>query len=495
MPKIAIIGAGISGLTTAWYLQKLAPWAQVTLFDSASQVGGVIQTQYSDPFLIELGADNFATLVPDAIQMVEEMGIRDEFISPKTDHRIAQVVRDGKVIPIPNGFSLMQPTRLSSVMTTRVLSVAGRLRVMAEYFVARRNSVEDESVESFAIRRLGRECFERLVEPIVGGIFTARAETLSMKAAMPQFLEMEQKHGGLIRGALAKRKSQASASVSARLATGARYDQFLAPKKGMGWWMKRIAQDLRCTVHLSQRVTKLEEVDESKWRLWGQTFEQKVEHLLGKSKPTTDPAIDGTFDGTFDAIVLAIPSSRAADLLQATRPKLSSLLQRIPYASSAVAVLAIKRSEIPQDRMCFGIVVPKLERRDSLAISLSSEKYEGRCPDDVVLVRVFMGGAVRPELLDKSDDALLEIARKEVRELLGVTSLPRWETLVRWPAAMPQYMVGHTELIKELFTEAANDPTLQLTGNAYNGVGIPQCIRMARKSAEHLASALVNQGN
>ena len=244
-PRFAIVGAGISGLTIAWYLQKLLPNAHVDVFESGRDVGGVIQTTIADSLLVELGADNFATLVPDALQFVSEMGIRDEFIAPKMEHRIAQVVRNGKVLPIPAGFSLMQPTRLSSVLSTQTLSISGRLRMLGEYFVKPRPSTEDESVESFAVRRLGRECFDRLVEPIVGGIFTARAETLSMQAAMPQFVAMEREYGGLIKAALAKRKSQSRSENSARQATGARYDQFLAPKQGMSWWLKTIASQLK----------------------------------------------------------------------------------------------------------------------------------------------------------------------------------------------------------------------------------------------------------
>jgi protoporphyrinogen/coproporphyrinogen III oxidase len=473
-PRIAIVGAGISGLTAAWYLQKFVPDAQVTLFDSNPNVGGVIQSEHREPFLIEKGADNFATLVPDALRFVQEMGIQDEFISPKRDHRIAHVVRNGKVVPIPNGFSLMQPTRLSSVLTTRALSMAGRIRLIGEYFVAARSSSVDESVESFAIRRLGRECFERLVEPIVGGIFTARAETLSMKAAMPQFLEMEQKYGGLIRGALAKRKSQSKSAVSARQAAGARYDQFLAPKRGMSWWLERIAQDLTYETRLATQITRLEKTDGECW------------NVVGKAQPESETQCLGQFEH----LILALPSHRASQLLQMTNPKLASLLGRIPYASSAVAVLAVQRREIPKSNLCFGIVIPTIERRDSLAISLASEKYEGRCPDDLVLARVFMGGAVRPELLDKDDDALLSIARKEVAELLGATSPPVRQSLIRWPCAMPQYLVGHVELVQEIVSEVVQDPMLSLIGNAYQGVGIPQCVRMAREAAERIAGSI-----
>ncbi len=473
-PKFAVIGGGISGLSFAWYLERLLPNADVHVFEAASQVGGVIQTNVDSPFLTELGADNFATLLPDALRMIDEMGIRDQFTGPKADHRIAQVVRNGTVLPIPNGFSLMQPTKLSAVLSTPVLSLAGRIRLLAEFFVKKRTSDEDESVESFAIRRLGRECFERLVEPIVGGIFTARAETLSMQAAMPQFVAMEREFGGLIRGAIAKRKSQSRAERSAREATGARYDQFLAPKQGMSWWLNTIASSLRNPIQYGARVAQVSKNNENKWLI-------KTKSLAHAGEPTE--LLEG-----FDAICLALPGPRAAALLKQTHPKIAEKLARIPYASSAVAAIAIQRSEILPKSLCFGLVVPKLEHRDCLAISLASEKYEGRCPNDLVLARVFLGGAVRPELLDKSDDQLLSIARKEIKELLGAGSLPRWQTIVRWNEAMPQYLVGHPKLVASIRQLMSEDNSLRLIGNAFDGVGIPQCIRLARQTAEHFAS-------
>ena len=394
------------------------------------------------------------------------------------EHRIAQVVRNGKVLAIPAGFSLMQPTRLSSVLSTPTLSISGRLRMLGEYFVKPRPSTEDESVESFAVRRLGRECFDRLVEPIVGGIFTARAETLSMQAAMPQFVAMEREYGGLIKAALAKRKSQSRSENSARQATGARYDQFLAPKQGMSWWLKTIASQLKVEIKFQHRVRALQKNADGTW-----TLTSKCE--AGES---------ASHSANYDGVCLALPSPQAAKLLRTCNNKIATHLERIPYASSAVAVLAIQRREIRPDAICFGIVVPKIERRDCLAISLASEKYEGRCPDDIVLARVFMGGAVRPELLEKSDDQLLGIAKKEVEELLGASSLPRWQSLVRWNESMPQYLVGHTQHMATIRELLKQDPTLDLIGNAFDGVGIPQCVRLARRSAEHFATLFAPSG-
>lgn len=469
-PRIAIIGAGVSGLATAWYCQRLIPKADVHLFEASGKTGGVIQTNYVDPYLVELGADNFATLLPDAWQMVKDQGLESEFVSPKAEHRIAQVVRAGKLIPIPNGFSLMQPTRMAAILTTPVLSWSARLRVLGEYWIKARTSDEDESVESFAVRRLGRECFDRLVEPIVGGIFTARAETLSMQAAMPQFVKMERDYGGLIRAALAKRRSVSKTERSARQASGARYDQFVAPKQGMSWWLGQIASSLGERIRLNTSVVSIEKLPDNKWRLLSRSDDGAVLTL-----------------GVFDAICIALPSPKAAEILRPSHRKVANLLDRIPYASSAIAVLAIKRSEIRPNAFCFGAIVPKTENRDSLAISLTSEKYEGRCPSDTVLARVFMGGAIRPELLDRSDDHLLGIAKKEVEELFGPSSLPRWQSLVRWNDAMPQYMVGHNTTIQSVRDALADEPSLRLVGNAYDGVGVPQCVRLAKQTANHFA--------
>lgn len=470
MARIAIVGAGISGLSCAWHLGKQLPDARIDVLESSHRVGGVIQTHYDAPLLVEMGADNLASLIPDGVNLIKEMGLRDEFISPNPEHRFAQVVRAGRIYPIPNGFSLMQPTKMGAILTSPILSTAGKLRVLGEFFIRKRNDPADESVESFAVRRLGRECFDRLVEPIVGGIFTARAETLSMNASMPQFVAMEQQSGGLIRGAISKRKSEAKSDDSARKANGARYDQFLAPKQGMSWWMNQIASQLTAPVLHGINVESVTRDENGKWRI-----------------RCGDDAIN---DSVYDAICLTTPSWVSSKIIRSCNSLAADHLDRIPYASSAVAVLAIRKAEINPKAMCFGIVIPKTENRNTLAISLTSEKYPGRCPDDTVLARVFMGGAVRPELVLKSDAELLEIATREVQDLLGVSSKPSWQKLVRWDQAMPQYLTGHLDRVKRIRELLGETPNLHVIGSAFDGVGIPQCIRLARTTAESMAAAI-----
>lgn len=489
--RIAVVGGGISGLATAWYLERYLSDAgcrdaSVHVLDAGSHVGGVIQTltsehpnptapDFSEPYLVELGADNFATLLPDAMQLVREMGLESEFITPKKNFRIAQVVHNGKLYPIPNGFSLMQPTRMGSILATPILSLPARLRVLSEVFVKPKTDNEDESVASFAIRRLGKECFERLVEPIVGGIFTAKAETLSMQAAMPQFVRMEQEYGGLIQAALAKRRNDSAEGRSAREASGARYDQFVAPKRGMSWWLEELARPLGNRLHLSATAISLRELDFGRWEV--KTRQSDYGHERSE---------------IFDAVCLALPSYRSAELLSDPCPMVATHLRRIPYASSAIAVLALSRAEIKRNAFCFGSISPAIEHRNCLAISLSSEKYSGRCPDDTVLARVFMGGALRPDLLSQDDESLLKLAKQEVSELFGPHSKPKWERIVRWERAMPQYLVGHLNLVREIRTQVSKFDTLELTGNAFDGVGIPQCVRGAKQAAQRLVDKLTH---
>lgn len=481
MVRIAVVGAGISGLASAWFLrsQNHTPTTEIHLFEASNRIGGVIDTLelplntnhsnsdllVSSDLLVECGADNFATLLPDALNLVREMGLESQFITPQKDFRIAQVVRKGKLIPIPNGFSLMQPTRMGAILATPILSPLGKLRVLRESIIPRKINDEDESVESFAVRRLGRECFERLVEPIVGGIFTAKADQLSMQAAMPQFLRMEKEHGSLIRAAFAKKPSANRETRSAREASGARYDQFIAPKRGMRWWLSELAAPFQnpanpnLQLHLNQPIKSLQRNDDGTWQV---------------------------NQSTFDKVCLALPSYATAQLLTTIAPNLAAELASIEYASSAIAVLAVRKDEIRPEALCFGSIAPSIEKRNCLAISLSSEKYAGRCPQDTVLMRVFMGGSLRPDLLELSDDQLIDIARKEIRELFGPHSEPSFRHVVRWNRAMPQYAVGHLQKVQRIRSLEAQLPGLAITGNAYDGVGIPQCIRGAKQAAQRL---------
>lgn len=473
--RVVIIGAGISGLAAAWTLQQRSPSLSVQVLESSSRAGGVLETIVDPPYLIERSADNFAVLMPDAFELCNATGYAAQLISPEQNGRQAFVLSRGRVQPIPIGFSLVQPTRVWPIITTRTLSWPGKFRMLSEYFVPRRSDDGDESLESFAVRRLGREAFERLVEPIVSGIFTADPTQLSMQATLPQFVKMEEEHGGLIRGYLAARRQDAAAV--ARRASGARYDQFVAPQHGMSHWIEHLVKSLKPgTVRFNTPVRSIERMPRAalqkdgspSWRL----------HAGGE-------AID------CHALIMAAPAHHASRLLREPQPEIAELLDTIEYASSCVVVLAVDRSELRERVDGFGLIVPSVEQRPVLAISYTSNKYAGRAPDEQLLMRLFFGGARHGNILEHSDAELIALAEQQVREILKWSGKGcRWQGVVRWPQAMPQYHIGHTARVATLKQRVEAAGTLRLCGAAYTGVGIPQTVRSGRQAAEEIMQTL-----
>lgn len=490
MKRIAVIGAGASGLAAALALAQHAPDVQVTLFEGSDRAGGVLETIHDGPYLIERSADNFATLIPNAWDLSVRCGMESEMISPAKENRRALVLHRGKLEPIPAGFSLMQPTRIGSILTTRTLSWSAKLRLLGEFWIPRRTVDEDESLQSFSTRRLGKETYENLVEPIVSGIFTADPATLSMRATMAQFVEMEAQAGGLIRGHLAARKKDAAAV--ARRASGARYDQFIAPRQGMSWWIDQLAQHLPAGVlHLNIPVRSL------RWMP-----DEPATKTTPRGSASTNRPQDTTSHGhwliatdnelhTFDGVICSTPAASTAKLIGATIPEAAALVARIPYASSAVVAMVVDDSELSRRTDAFGLIVPRKEGRATLAISFASHKYPGRTPPGQTLLRIFLGGALAPEIIDQSDTQLIALAHDELRGILGWTGqVAKWQGVMRWREAMPQYLVGHVERMQELKRALAALPTLKLCGAGYAGVGIPQCVRGGEQAARDLLEVL-----
>lgn len=500
--RVAIIGGGISGIAAALELSHL-PDVAFRIFEGKSRLGGVLETIRQGPYLIERSADNFSTVIPDALRLSQRLGLADDLIQPNSKGRQAYVCVGRKIHPIPQGFSLMQPTRWSSIVMTPTLSWPGKLRLLAEYWVPARacqstsgqvqeelrETLDDESLESFAIRRLGKEAYERLVEPIVSGIFTADPKTLSMAATMPQFLEMERRCGGLIRGYLAARKKDET--EAARKASGARYDSFVAPRLGMSDWIEKLSLKLPTdSICLNTQVSGLQLNRSSdgtaRWQL-------EFYHAT-----SSGPALDGSMgpslpsQNEFDGVILATPAATTARLLQKVSPEASHWVGGIPYASSAVAALIVNKSDLTSKvKEGFGLVVPRREDRQSLAISFTSNKYPNRAPEDQILLRVFMGGALDPQLLERSDAELLKIAVSEIRELLAWKgNQTHWQSIIRWQNAMPQYLVGHLTRVQAIDQSLASLPSIRLCGAAYQGVGIPQCVRSGIKAAQQVAESL-----
>jgi oxygen-dependent protoporphyrinogen oxidase len=336
----------------------------------------------------------------------------------------------------------------------------------AERFVRRRESDEDESLASFSRRRFGDDAYERLIQPLIGGIYTADPEKLSMNATLPQFVEMERTHGSIVAATLWKAKA-ASRGEGAK-ESGARYGSFVSPKGGMAEFIGRLVQALPAeSLHRRTAVSFVRTSDDGSW---------------------TIELADGRRE-TYDAVVIATPSHVAAKLLAESRPALSSALSEITHASAAIVVAGYRKSQIARPLDGFGLVVPHVEGRTILAGSFASVKFPGRAPEDSVLTRTFVGGALQPELLEQDDAGLATLVRRELAELLSIRGEPVFAEVVRWNRTMPQYRVGHLDRVAGIDGLIAESPGLAIAGNAYRGVGIPFCIRSGQQAARRVREA------
>jgi oxygen-dependent protoporphyrinogen oxidase len=455
-PRVAVIGGGISGLAAAHRLAELLPRAELTVFESSNRLGGVLETVHRDGFLVERSADSFVTRFPWAIELCRRIGIADQLVPTDESRRRALVVRNGKLMRVPDGFVLMTTGKIWPIITTPVLSWQGKLRLMAEPFIPRRSAEDgaDESVASFATRRLGREAFERLVQPLISGIYTADPDKLSMAATLPELVAQEQTHGRLFRGSERRDES------------GARYGLFVAPKGGMNSLVDTLADRLPpSAVRLNSPVADVQRQDA--WQL-----------TLG----------DATVE-SFDFVIIAVPTPAAANLLSKCDPDLAADLAAIECAGCAVVSLAYRRDQLGSPLDGFGFVVPQIEKRMILAASYSSQKFPGRAPSEATIIRVFLGGAMNQELLELTSDNLSKLAHTELSSLLAIDGQPLWSDVGRWPLSMPQYHVGHLALVGRIEARMARWPGLELAGNAYHGVGIPQCVRSGEAAAERVVAS------
>ncbi|HZL89373.1 MAG TPA: protoporphyrinogen oxidase [Pirellulaceae bacterium] len=466
--SVAVIGGGIAGLAAAHRLIELDPALRVTLFEASNNLGGILGTVRRDGYLIERSADMFTTREPWGLDLCRRIGFADQLVSPTPANRRAFVVRRGKLLPIPEGFTLMSPAKVWPIVKSPIFSLPGKLRMASEYFSRPRPSDADESLESFVVRHFGREAFDRLIQPLIGGIYTADPAKLSMRATLPQFIEMERRFGSLIRGMRVNRRAHAAqtSGVDAGIhqASGARYSLFVTPRDGMSSLVEAIAARLPADcVRLNSRVERIER--DGGWRI----------AIAGEATPQS-----------FDALILAAPAGISAPLLKCVDAELASLVASVSQAGCSVAVTAYRRDQVAHPCNGSGFVVPIVENRRIIAGSFSSQKFAGRAPEDRILMRVFIGGALQPELTDLPDGDIQRIAREELGELLGIRGEPEFCDVVRWQGMMPQYHVGHLDLVAKIEERVAAIGGFALAGNAYRGVGIPFCIRSGEQAAEQI---------
>jgi oxygen-dependent protoporphyrinogen oxidase len=457
LQDLVVIGGGLAGLAAAEEAVRCGGFGRVTIVEPTGRVGGVIESVRRDGWLVERSADSFLAVRPEGVQLVERLGLGDQLIGIEPRVRRALILHRGRLVPVPRAFRLMAAGEGRSILTTPLLSLAGRLRLLCEPLVPQ-GRADDESLERFAVRRLGREAFERLVQPLVAGIWTADPAKLSMAAACPEFLEMERRYGSLAAGERARQQ----AAPRAPAAAGARYGQFVTLAPGMDTLPRRLWAWLEeAGVRLAHaRATAVARTADGGWRV-----------TLDSGRPLEA-----------DAVVIAAAATVAGRLVSEIDPEAAADLAAIEYAGSAVVSLGFPRDSVAHPLDAAGMVVPRGEGRRILAVSFLSSKFPGRAPQGHVLLRTFVGGALDPEATLLGDDALVELVQREVRDILGARGEPTIVQIDRWHAAMPQYHLGHVERVARIRQRIARVGRVAVAGAAYAGVGIPQVIASGQEA-------------
>lgn len=470
--RIVVVGGGIAGLAAAHRIVELdrekSLGLELLLLEASHRLGGAIATERVGDFLVEAGPDSFITEKPWALRLCKRLDLTPRLVSTQAAYQKIYVVHRGRLELLPEGFFLLAPTRFWPFFLTPLFSWAGKLRMAKELFLAPDKANEDESLGAFVRRRFGTEALERVAQPLVGGIYAADPDKLSLTATMPRFKAMERKYGSVIRAMWSEQRRRRKLGEGG---SGARWSLFVSLAGGMQELIDALARRLpQESVRLNATATDL---------------------IRDCGGPGWQISIKGGKGWRADAVILATPAFRAGQLLASTAREAADELKRISYASTATVNLAYRRQDFPRPPDSFGFVVPAVERRKIMACTFSSLKYPGRAPEGHMLLRAFVGGALQRERFNDDDAVMERNVREELASLLGVTVRPLLARIYRHPNSMPQYHVGHGARIQRIESLLSRFPSLALCGSAYHGVGIADCVRTGEEAAESVVNHLL----
>jgi oxygen-dependent protoporphyrinogen oxidase len=458
MPSVVIIGGGISGLSAAYHLARAG--APSTILESRPRLGGVIQTGSVEGCVIEAGPDSFLSAKPAALQLIRELGLSDQVIGSNDHLRKTFIRKHGRLIPMPDGLLMMVPTKILPLLTTNLLGWGTKLRMGMELLRAPQPRTGDESVAEFISEHYGAEAVDYLAEPLLSGIYGGDPGALSVTAVLPRFVELASRHGSLTRGVLVERAKAARAHSD-----GAKAPLFRTLKGGLGQLVDAVAASFGDKVEVRQ--SRAEAIERS-----GAGFRIRI-------------AGDWL---AADRLVMACEAHSAAQLLGPVDARLGELLAAVPYSSSMTVALGYDAADFRRPPEGFGFLIPRKERRRLIACTWVGTKFPYRVPEGKLVARCFLGGTGDAAVLNEPDDAIVASVLSELREIAGLRAQPRFTRIARWPRSMAQYAVGHPQRLAEIEARAAAIPGLYLAGNAYTGIGIPDCIRMGRAAAEAITT-------
>ena len=444
MTKVLIVGGGITGLSAAHYLNKAG--FRATLIERSPRLGGVIQTEDRDGCVLEAGPDSFLAAKPWALELIREVGLADQVINSNDHLRVTYVVRNGQLIPLPDGMAMMVPTKILPLLTTRLLSWQAKMRMGLELFRRPHGRRDDRSVADFLLDHYGQEALDYLAEPLLSGVFGGDPRHLSVDSVLTRFVEIEAKYGSLSRGVLAAPKPSGAGSGGSL---------FRTLKGGLG----QLVDKLRPAADILQG--EAEAIEPGRVRVNGAWMEA-------------------------DQIFIAAPAWMAAKLLRPANSELGDLLGGIPYNSSLTLSLGYDKSTFDHPLKGFGFLIPKVERTHMKACTWVNNKFNFRAAPDKILLRCFFGG----ETLAESDQSIVAIAQSELRKFMGLRAAPVFSLVTRWPDSMAQYTVGHAGRIAKIEAIMGQFGGLTIGGNGYKGIGVPDCIHSGQRAAQVIAARL-----
>lgn len=448
--KVIVIGGGITGLAAAWHLQShAAERLEITLVEASPFLGGKMHTRTlttgQDTFIIDAGPESFVTRKPEAWELAHEVGIAEQIVNPGSETKNMYVLDAGTVKKIP----LSPPAFIKSDL----LTLRGKARMLLEPVIPAKRDDEDESLASFVTRRLGREALDKMLGPVLAGIYNTNPETQSIMTTSPVMREMEKEYGGLFKGALGRMRAKRKNPPQEPLPP-----QFITFSAGSQALVDALEAQLEATILTGVRVTEVLAA--------GDGFRVTCENHA---------------DLSADAVILATPGNQTNKMLAQTAPPAAERIGKIDHQNIGTATLVFKPGEIALPYPINGLMIPRREKRHIDAITWTSNKPLDRAPQGYEMLRVFFGGA-DPSMATLPEDEVIGMILAELKDILGITAQPYASAVFTWPESFPQAFVGHLALVDEI--DSLLPPGLWVAGSSYRGIGVPDCIRQGRQSAD-----------
>lgn len=485
MKRVIIIGGGVTGLGAAYKLRRAADAGHevdFVLIEKSDRLGGKLRTENindpetGEPYIVDGGSDAFINEKVAVHRIAKLLGVFDEEAPTREENKKTLILKGKRLIEMPDGIMMFAPTKILPMATTALYSWPAKFRMALDIFLPRKErwpegdtaQQHDETLESFVVRRMGRECLDRLAEPLVGGVHASDPTKMSLAATFPSLLQMEQKFGSLVLGFLDQRKKVDAMRKKYPPKPGEKPRTFFRSfYEGMDFLPRKMAEAAGPEKMMTdEEVARIERRGDGTWMVALESGE--------------------TLEG--DAVIIATEAWAAEKIVRGTDSRIADLLGEIPFSSSATVPMAFRAEDCDFDTKFFGILCPLVENRSLMAVTMSSSKWPKRAPEGRVLLRGFVGGPRNQAVMNNTDEEIIEIVRQDLVEILGLSpaAKPLFARVFRWTMGMPQYTMGHLDRVDEIEQRVGEIEGLGLAGGSYRGVGIPNCIESGERAVSKI---------